>query len=250
MEGYARPWRHIEPYGTFVRSDGSATVSCEASRSNEVVALRQVVLPSLARLVDTAALAAAAVDQRSAAAGAIAAPVLEAAALPAHIRGRLARRRLDALLPIVEAAAERLSPLQLLGDLRCIRLYHVTVQSGLARDAYFSLGSWLNAIEQRLERAAYAGVESVRYADFASADPAVISPTEAPLYIAGTAVDNGRYRPLSTAERHTLQELFAGLPWIPPPEVEQMARVCESDSSRCIAGIMRDALNCDYGPAP
>jgi hypothetical protein len=125
----------IQPPGTYVRAAAPPTEFVEDKRY-DIVAVRCVLQPSLARIVDRVTSVARAVcsgrypgNQYEEIYGAM-------MDLRARVRRELATRDPRVMIPFVGACGRYLSPLQLLDDVACCRVHLLSLPGSTARDLY------------------------------------------------------------------------------------------------------------------
>ena len=188
-----------------------------------MAALRRITHPSLAAILDRAVSAADVVERGGPNRGELSVELYGTAqTLPDDHRVLLARRRPEAVIPFVGTAGNILAPLQLLGDVPCVRFYSMQMSGDLAQRLYGEETSALTTYEHL-----NAAPESIltpevmdprivkaRYIDMFLEKPEGPFPDrEAPLVL----ISNATIRPSGYMEGNRVAceqilDVFAGLP--------------------------------------
>ncbi|HYF13785.1 MAG TPA: hypothetical protein VD971_01790 [Phycisphaerales bacterium] len=124
---------------TYVRleRDEDTFTGFEEERSYHIAALRRVTHPSLASIVNRAVLAAEVAQRGEPHTAGLEAELYGAALmLPAQHRDLIINRKPRALIPFAGVAGRTLAPLQLLGDVPCVRLYSMNMVGWFASTIY------------------------------------------------------------------------------------------------------------------
>lgn len=139
-------WHAIPPPGTFVF--GSQQPDFRADETHVVAALRRVTFPSLQQIVDDVVHVADRMERGDTSALADRFEMVNAMrVIPREYREGIAKRRPDAMIPFLGSAGRYLAPLQLVGDVECVRTYCLEIPGSMAVTMYQTPGAGETAPE-------------------------------------------------------------------------------------------------------
>ncbi len=162
-------WHPIDYPGTFVYGESLTLASIEADRRYRIGAVRPVVFPSVAGVLDRA-VAAADLARRGRAPPDAGAELRTIGHLvPPDDLVAMAERRPEMTIPFLRSAGTYLAPLQLIGEVHCLRLYDLTVPGAVIGRLYGGSAATAIAPEATLTPAVVrAGLDDIRYLDIAA----------------------------------------------------------------------------------
>ncbi|MCC6678624.1 MAG: hypothetical protein IT436_15935 [Phycisphaerales bacterium] len=193
-------------------------------------------------LVDRAVHAAASLDDQSR--DGVSAELLEAVSMLSPEQRELLRdRRPEAMIPLLKLAGEYLAPLQLVGEVPCVRVYRADLSGSLAASLYRTDLNRHVAPEALLTPGAIGpdGPE-VRYLDVLLDQEDRRWPPRSLVLISNARVEPEGYMDMGTKAVSRLAELLVRLPGVDRDRIDQAVEVPASHPDWGLALLMRASL--------